>query len=219
MEIAMGNKSKGQFILSGVVDLSRFLRELKPSTQMAIIATSVEAASKPIVSQARSNVSVRSGALKKSIGAIIRKYPRTGSVAAFIGARRGSYAIATSLKTKKTGLIKLHGSEDSTQRITPANYSHLVEFGHRSVHGGGNLSRGREGPIKGHWNSVNKNKSIRKGTLHETSYIAPKPFLMPAFESGKAFAEQRIIEGFEKAILRECEKAQKKFSKKINLAA
>lgn len=215
----MGNKSKGQFILSGLTDLSGFLKSLRPDHQVELITAAVEAASKPILSQARSNVSVRSGALKKSIGAIIRKYPKTGSVAAFIGSRRGSYAIATNIKTKKTGPTKLRQGEDSTQRITPANYSHLVEFGHRSVHGGGNLSGGREGPIKGHWNSVNKNKSIRKGTLHETSYIAPKPFLIPAFESGKAFAQQRIMEGLNKALLKECQNARIKHSKTLNLAA
>jgi len=88
---------------------------------MAIIKTSVESASKPIVAAARANVSTKTGALKKSLGAVVRKYPRTGSVVAFIGARRGSYAVATDIKSKRSGARLLRPHENSKKRITPAN--------------------------------------------------------------------------------------------------
>jgi hypothetical protein len=212
-----GNKSKGQFTLTGLTDLSGFLKSLDPKRQVEIIKKCVDEASAPIVSAAKANLdgngSVRTGALKKSLEAIVRTYPNTGTVAAFIGAVRGTYTVATNLKTKRTGPIKLRGNENTTKPVIPANYSHLVEYGHRSVHGGGNLTGAREGPIKGHWNSVNKGKSLRKGTIHTTSYIAPKPFLMPAFNAGKAFAENRIKLGLMKAILAQAKFAASKHSK------
>ena len=212
-----GNKSKGQFTLSGLTNLSAFLKDLNPSSQVEIIKTCVSEAAKPIVAQAKANLinkgSIRTGALAKSLDAIVRVYPNTGTVAAFIGSVRGTYAVATNLKTKKTGPMKLRGNENTTKPIIPANYSHLVEYGHRSVHGGGSLKGGREGPIKGVWNSINEDKSIRKGTLHETSYIAPKPFLMPAFNAGKPFAEARIKTGLMKAMLKQAEFAARKHSK------
>lgn len=215
----MANSARITWEISGVTDLRAFLADLKPSTQAKIIAKTVEEASKPIIRMARDKAPRKTGALKKALGSITRIYPQKGQIISFIGARRGYYVEAYSIKTKrKIAISAKPGQIDSSRRVSPANYSHLVEYGHRSVHGGGALPN-YGAKVSGVWNSVNKGKSIRQGSLSATSFVAPRPFLRPAFEQGKQFAEARIIVGFEKALEREYRRARAKHSKTIKLAA
>lgn len=214
----MANSANVQWVISGVADLSAFLSDLKPSTQAKIIAKTMEVASKPIIQLAREKAPKKTGALAKSLGSITRIYPSKGQIVSYIGARRGYYTEAFSVKTRKRTAVSLKPGQRSTRRVTPANYSHLVEYGHRSVNGGGVLPN-YGGRVSGQWNSVNKGRSIRKGTTGATSFVAPRPFLRPAFEQGKAFAEARVVEGFDRALEREFARAQRKFNKTIKLAA
>lgn len=212
------NSQNIQWVISGVSDLSAFVRELKPSAQARIIRKTLEDASAPIVRLAKQKAPKKSGALRKSIGVVVRAYPAKGTVTGFIGARRGTYAEMKNIRTKRKTATLLKPGQNTMKRITPANYSHLVEYGHRSVHGGGTLPNFGE-RVPGVWNAKNKGRSQRKGTISATSFVPPRPFLRPAFEQGRAFAEARIIDGFEKAIEREYARAKAKLSKTIKLAA
>jgi len=208
------NGIKTYMILKGVSDLRGFLLDLKPQTQDRILKASVKAAAAPIVKDAKSRVDEDTGALKKSLVAIVKKNKRTGAIIAYIGAKVGYYTASRKgrggykvTRVKSGGKVKL---------VAPYKYSHLVEFGHRSVNGGGALPNYGE-RVKGKWNSVNRNKSIRKGTVKATSFIPARPFLFPAFKAGISNAETMLVAGFDKAVQKEFERAKRKFSRNIRI--
>lgn len=208
----MANSIKTKFVLTGVSDLRGFLGELKLQTQDRVIAETVKAAAAPIVADAKKRVVERTGALKKSLTAVVKKQKRTGATVAYIGAQVGYFSAN---KTTKGGYKtkRWKAGDSADMYVAPYKYSHLVEYGHRSVHGGGALPNYGE-KVKGVWNAINEGKSIRKGTVGATSFVPPRPFLSPAFEAGKTQAEAKIIEGFEKAVAREYERAKRKFNRK-----
>ena len=123
----MANRASIEFQLGGINDLAPFISALKPSAQSRIIGQSMGFATKPIVSAAKARVPTDSGALKRAITSIIRRYPEKGYVAGFVGAARGYYSGGRKLKK---GQAKKKGYR------TPANYSHLVEYGHKRAGGG-----------------------------------------------------------------------------------
>lgn len=202
-------------ILSGVTDLRGYLRDLKPQTQNRIIKNAVKTASAPIVKDAKARVTEDTGSLKKSLTSVVKMNNKTGSVTAYIGAKVGYF---TATKKAKGGYTtKRSKSGDSKKSmVAPFKYSHLVEFGHRSVNGGGALPNYGE-KVKGVWNSVNVNKSLRRGSLKATSFVAPRPFLAPAFKGGIDKANKALIAGFDKALEKEFERAKTKYSRKLRL--
>ena len=186
---------KPTFNLTGVTDLRQFLKGIDPWVQRRVIIKTVEEAGKPIVSMAKSLVSVRTGALKKSLGVVVREYPKTRNITAIIGARTSEYIIGKSGKARAAKV----GDKGF---LLPHKYSHLLEFGHYSAAATGqSVSSGTKGTTR------------RKGNFTTRSFIQGKPFLRPAFEAGKIFAENRIKEGFEIAVKREYERMQKKIAK------
>lgn len=210
------NSIQTKFTLTGVTDLRGYLGDLKVSTQEAIIRDTVKDAAQPIVADAKQRVEELTGALKKSLGVVVKKNRKTGAMVAYIGARMGYYGVTKTKKgSYKTKLLK--AGEDSKLYAAPYKYSHLVEFGHRSVHGGGALPNYGE-KVKGVWNSINEGKTIRKGTVKATSYVPGRPFLGPAFTAGKDAAEQRIVAGFDKAVQKAHERAMRRFNRKVILS-
>jgi hypothetical protein len=101
----------------------------------------------PTVAAARALAPVgETGGLRRSIGFAVRVYRRGGrSVYGIVGPRRG---------------FGVNGTE-------PANYAHLVEYGH-AIAVGGRLTRGRR---------------IQLGVLAGT--VAARPFLRPAWDATK----------------------------------
>jgi len=201
-------------ILSGVSDLRGYLLALKPQTQDRILRDAVKTASAPIVKDAKVRVKEDTGALKKSLASIVKMNNKTGAITAYIGAKVGYF---TATKKSKGGYsTKRSKSGDSGKMVAPYKYSHLVEFGHRSVQGGGSVPNYGE-KVSGVWNAVNKNKSLRRGSLKATSFVGPRPFLAPAFKGGITKANEALIAGFDKALDKEFERAKTKYSRKLRL--
>lgn len=155
----------------------------------------VQKGGRGIVTRARQLVPRDTGALRKSLGVVVKKMPRTGKIMAFIGARRSYYS-----KGKK---IKKGGDRRGAQ--SPAHYSHLVEFGHRS-----GVATGRSGRL-------NSGQSFRSGTLTQRSYVLPRPFLRPAFEQMRDHAHKQIVAGFNRALEIEYRRARRRFTRKLFL--
>jgi len=208
-----------KFQIKGIPDLTKAMEgQFDLARQRRVLAMTMETATMPAVAAAKANLqgnnSVRTGALLRSIGNVVRTY-KNGVFVAVVGARKGVFGA-----TRKGGKWRLRKSRDGTtrkteERIIPEKYIHLVELGHRSIQGGGALSNNREGPVKGMWNSANRDKTIRKGTATVTSFIAPKPFLRPAFESTKQKIQDALNFAFTRALKLETDRTIKRLSKKI----
>lgn len=209
-----------KFQIDGVADLTKAMEgQFDIARQRRVLAVTMQNATMPAVAAAKSNLmangSVRTGALLKSIASIVRTY-KNGVFVAVVGARKGMFG-ATKKKGGGWKLRKTRGvTRSGEERIAPEKYIHLVELGHQSIQGGGALSQNREGPIpKGFWNSANKDKTIRKGTATVTSFVPPKPFLRPAFESTKEQIKAAINFSFTRALKMETDRTIKRLSKKI----
>lgn len=119
---------------------------------------------KVIVAKAKALAPKETGALKKSIGQVIRnRASKVKDPYAVIGARNGQFA--------SKGKVKKY----------PANYAHLVEFGHHIVQiGSGTLyddgSLNRQTKRKTH-----KSKIGLTGQGTSLMFILGRPFLRPAF--------------------------------------
>jgi hypothetical protein len=181
--------------LSGLAGLREGLAGLRPSAQSRILGGAMEKAAKPIVSLAKAKAPKDTGALRASLGSVVRRYPEKGQILGLVGALRGYY------KPGKRGVRKLRKGESPKGAAAPANYSHLVENGHRMATATGTSGR------------ANKGKSFRKGTLTETGYVLPRPFLAPAAAQGQAAADAALGDGFGAAIEAEFKRAQRKFDK------
>lgn len=182
--------------LSGIAALREGLAGLKPSAQSRILGDAMGRAARPIVSLAKAKAPADTGALRKAIGAIVRRYPNKGVILGLIGAIRGYY------KPSKRGARRVRAGESTRGASAPANYSHLVEDGHRmAVSTGGPAAR------------TNKGKSFRAGTLSETGYVMGRPFLAPAAQQGQADADAALADGFGEAVAAEFTRAKRKFDR------
>jgi HK97 gp10 family phage protein len=196
----MANPLKINLQLDGLNDLAPFLKSLKPSRQSRILGETMAKAGKPVANLAKQKAPKDTGALRRSITVVVRRYPQRGKVIALIGAAKGYYGKGS------TGKLRRLGAKDSREGSrSPAYYSHLVEYGHRMA-----VSTGQDA-------RTNKGKTFRKGTLQETGYVLARPFLRPAVVQGKPLADAEIAKGFALAIEHEHRNASRKFSRASKL--
>lgn len=113
---------KTDIVLSGVQELSRFLRDLPKKTIKKALKSAVNAGAEPIKKAARRLAPKRTGTLKKSITKKVKVYP-SGNAVAIIGANRNTVSQGVDLGKGGNLKIKQKG------RIVPANYIHLVAYG------------------------------------------------------------------------------------------
>lgn len=209
------NGKGGRFIIGDFSELHRMAAQLSRlviGNQSGILAAGMESATSSIKNDAKSRLKdgagVDTGALKQSIDNKVKLYENGGAVIGLIGPRTGAFSVGEG-NPRKIQKNKGESGREYSQRtkgeIKPSKYAHLVEFGHRSVHGGGGLPNFGE-HVKGVWNSVNKNKSIRKGTISPTSFVPPTPFLRPAFDSGISNLETTLANSTKEAMEKEFSK-------------
>ncbi len=143
------------------------MKTLPVELQQKVMAIALARAAKPLVNAAKMFAlrSKRTGALVESLGAIVKK-DKSGGAYAVIGPRRGYFR----------GGKKLGKGEDARGADAPANYAHLVEFGHRTALGG-TLTR--------------KSGRGKKGAGQEGKFVPPRPFMRPALlAAGDAVATE-----------------------------
>ncbi len=173
-------------------ELVRALLALPEAIFKRVIVSAVTKAARPVVNAARERVSVETGALKRSIGVIIKKYPRKGIVTAVIGARGGIYVGGKAQKSAASG----------DGHRNPALYSHLVEKGHRIV---------RARSLKQYRNRYGALRT-KRGSGHTIGRVAGRPFLQPSLVSRTSHVVGDMRSAIGKGIEREARRQAKRAS-------
>jgi hypothetical protein len=198
-----GRIIKGDF--SGLQKMAGQLSRLAIGNQGHILAAGMQVATAAIRDDAKSRLKPGkgelTGALKKAMDNKVKEYEDGGVVIGLIGPRTGAYTTGHAVQRvkKNAGESGFEYRKRTKGMVQPSKYAHLVEFGHRSVHGGGAVPN-MGGKVKGVWNSVNEGRSLRKGTIKATSYVPPVPFLRPAFDSGIGALETTLADATRKAM-------------------
>lgn len=132
--------------------MAQALQGLSSKIKKDIAFAAMVKAVQPTVAAARELTPVDTGGLRQSIGFAVRQYKRGSLTYGIIGPRFG---------------FGIGGRE-------PANYAHLIEYGHLLVTGG----------------TVNRKDQFAAPTAKNTgtaiAMVEPKPFLRPAWEATKA---------------------------------
>jgi HK97 gp10 family phage protein len=105
-----------RFQITGTSEIAKALQGLPARVSKQIAIEAMSKAVEPVVAAARTLVPVgETGGLKRSLGFAVRQYRKGRVTYGIIGARRGYGVPDPSAKTGQT---------------EPANYAHLVEYGH-----------------------------------------------------------------------------------------
>jgi len=124
--------------ITGEEELIAALKNLPQKVSREAAFESVVIACQPVIDAAKAYAPVETGSLQRSIGSVVRRYRRGALTKAIVGARRG------------------FGTADNE----PANYAHLVEYGH-ATHRGTRDQRAFIGPVG----------------------VPPHPFMRPAWDA------------------------------------
>lgn len=164
-------------------DLRAALRGISNEAAAAVLEPAVRAACQPILIAARrfAKRSEATGALRESLVIKTVAYKNNGRAVGMVGPDRAYY-----LGGKKVGKLgALLGRKD---RRRPANYAHLVEYGHL-VAKGGSLRAKHVLTLEGTGRYSAKGKELkrwRRGRIVQAAtgkaigFVPPKPFLRPA---------------------------------------
>lgn len=106
-----------KFRITGTTEIAKALQGLPSRVSKNIAIEAMAEAVRPLVNAAKaySHRSIRTGALHRSIGFAVRQYKKGLVTYGVIGARRG---------------FGVPDAGSSTGTTEPANYAHLVEYGH-----------------------------------------------------------------------------------------
>lgn len=105
-----------RFQITGHTELAKALQGLSAKVAQGVAMQAMEVAVQPVVEAARNLTPVgETGELKRSIGFAVRQYRKGRLTFGVVGPRRGFGVPDESTKTGMTD---------------PANYAHLVEYGH-----------------------------------------------------------------------------------------
>lgn len=151
------------FKLVGLEEMRATLKKLPEETQKRVLSLAVRRAAMPLVDAIKTRVPKRTGALRESIGAIVKTNKRTGDTYAIVGPRRGYYR----------GGAMIGKGEDGRGADVPANYAHMVEFGHQIV----------------------APKSEGKKSATGGGFVAAKPFMRPALVASQSAIGDALVKG------------------------
>jgi len=162
-----------KFKLEGIDQILNTLKRLPIETQTKVLGVAVKRAAKPLVDAAKSLAPSRTGALRESIQAVVKKSKNGGSYA-IVGPARGYY--------KKGAKIGKDG--DRRGAAVPANYGHLVEFGHQV---GTRKTKG-------------KGRRKASSSTNGGKFIAPRAFMRPALLATQSQIASEMANGIAKGL-------------------
>lgn len=188
---------KIKFEVTGDNDLIRRLANMPSVFLLKILPPAIRAGAKPMVRGAKNQVYLggaqkRTGLLKKSIG--VKQYTNRnkGQVVGLVGARYG-------FRSEVTIPVRRHFRGGRSQiysrtvMVDPANYSHLVEGGHRIAVGAS--GRSEKGVALSRTRTFRGGRQkFSEGTANvlEKTTVAPRPFLGPAFRLTKNVVQKEF---------------------------
>ena len=159
------------FEITGDTDLAKALQGIPGRiSQEAAFAALVEALL-PVVNAAKARAPVESGDLKRSLGFTIKRYKKSKILLGIVGPLRGY----------------------GTGGREPANYAHLIEYGHRIARGG-KLDR-------------TDGRRVRRGLFEargtDVGFVPPRPFMRPAWDETKRQCLETLARIFGEKMLAE----------------
>jgi HK97 gp10 family phage protein len=163
-----------KFAFRGAEDLFKVLEGIPADVRSEILERACVKAAEPIRAATSRAAPKRSGALKASIAIKGISNKQKGTAAALIGPDRNYY--------RGGKRVKANGDRRGADR--PANYAHLVEFGHLS----GTSSEKFGGFEKGSALKPSKTGARTKQATAR-SFVLPRPFMRPGFTAGAPAAE------------------------------
>lgn len=182
--------------LENELEFRKALAELPPALRERGLKDALRRAGRQVVSLARSLVPVASGTLKKSLGLVLRS-PRRG--------RRGDpYVVLGPRKGFSREVVR----DGRTRKANPANYAHLVEFGHHIVVGGTLYDKSR-----GRWQRRSR-RSGRTGRGKSVQFFPARPFLRPAFSKGRAQVLSTLVSSLRTFQEREAKRIARRMARK-----
>lgn len=161
-------------------ELGALLQGLPREVRGNILSAGTTAAAKPLLAAQKqlAQRSVRTGALRESLAYKVKNYWDAGISVAVVGPDRNYYSAGQRVKS---------GTLIPSNAVKPANYAHLIEFGHHTVV-----------PRKG--------TSLRKktATLSKRTWVPATPFVRPSVILARgamvsAF-DDGVVNGLERAI-------------------
>lgn len=129
-----------QFQFKGVEQIQRLMEGMDLKDQTKVLEGALEEASKPIVEASRQKLSsygnredgtqigIRTGALRKAMGYIIKRYRRSSLLIAYIGARHMAFAGDVSKGTSTT-IRDTRPLKATETKVVPSKYIHLFHNG------------------------------------------------------------------------------------------
>lgn len=168
-----GVRFKAEYSGDVVRQVQVALEGVKVGVQNTVLRAAIRKACGPLAKAAKQNAPTRkrrakdgpTGLLKKSIGFRVVRTKR-GVIVGLVGSRR-----------------RFMGYAGKKKRV-PANYAHLVEFGHR-IAVGGKLLR-IEQPGKRRRSQANET------IVGSSGFVPGRPFMRPAWTAGKRQAQETI---------------------------
>jgi len=159
--------------LTGLDGITAVLRGLPADLQAQIMTTAMKVAARPIEQHAKrfAERSRDTGALKKSITHIVKKYRGGLNATAIIGPDKGFYR----------GGERIKAGGNFSKAGKPHKYAHLVEFGHFIVAPKAGTTR-------------------RKGTARTLGFVAALPFMRPAVNAGHRETGEALATGIARGI-------------------
>lgn len=188
---ARGGSRSGmvQLSMQGDLEIANALVRIPVEMRKTIIPSALRFAGKIIVERARALapegfLATPAGSLKRAIGLILRRGRDRVPYIVF-GARRGFARPVERPILIGSGGIDQRIRGFVTRRADPANYAHLVEFGHFVVR-----------PVRG--TSRRKNTSVSADSGRQ--FVAARPFLRPAIAGSKNEVKARLIQGINQGL-------------------
>lgn len=185
----MGNKSTIGFEMTNFAENAALLRELPASVESRVMGDAVGQALKPMQADARARAPKDTGALKRSIAVKVKRYPNAGIVVGLVGPSKDYFKNGRRLKV----------GQNRRGADKPANYAHLIEYGHFRVAGRGATGKSLKG------------KTIRKSTANAKGWVPARPFMRPA-----AVAQRdNVLNGLEAGVVKGLERETKRLASKM----
>jgi HK97 gp10 family phage protein len=164
---------KNTIKFSGVAEMCAALSGLREEIRASILSKAVDAGAIPIVTAAKRMAPVLSGSLRESITHVVKVNKENGTAYSIIGPDRGYYVNGAALSGAAK---KFRGALGADK---PANYAHLVEYGHATAKHGSNL---------------------RKGVGASNGTVPAKPFLRPAVMMGADAAAEAMAQSIDHSL-------------------
>lgn len=179
----------GPELAAAFANLAKDMRERTLERGMRGLVAPIVVAAKRFARRSRDT-----GALEASITDKIKVYPGTNTVVGLVGPDRDYYSRGRKVKGRLSRAL-------AKNQRKPANYAHLVEYGHVAAAGGalrhqynhelvktgkGNLRRWKKTTIK----EVAKGRAV--------GFVPPKPFIRPAVLTTSAQQSEGFYRGIER---------------------